>query len=127
MLKTQGIANVDIFGGYEKELQIIIDKNKLDQYHLSLGEVIATLQKNDSEYAVGFVTNEAHRYLLKSQGRRSQVAKLKALPLSKNIKLSDVANIYFGHYENTAAYYGNGKPAIALSIQRAISADVIQY
>jgi len=125
LLKTKGIANVDIFGGYEKELQIIVDKKKLDQYHLSLGQVIATLQKNDSEYAVGFVTNEEHRYLLKSQGRRSQVSKLKALPLTQDVKLSDVAKIYFGHYENTAAYYGNGKPAIALSIQRAISADVI--
>ena len=126
LLKTPGIANVDIFGGYEKELQIIVDKDKLDQYHLSLGQVIATLQKNDDDYAVGFVTNQEHRYLLKSQGRRSQVSKLKALPLSADVKLSDVANIYFGHYENTAAYYGNGKPAIALSIQRAISADVIQ-
>jgi len=126
LLKTKGIANVDIFGGYEKELQIIVDKEKLDAYHLSLGQVIATLQKSDSEYAVGFITNQEHRYLLKSQGKRDKVAKLKALPLSPDVKLSDVADIYFGHYDNTAAYFGNGKPAIALSIQRAISADVIK-
>jgi len=126
LLKTKGVANVDIFGGYEKELQIIVDKNRLDQYHLSLGNIIATLQKNDNEYAVGFVTNEAHRYLLTSKGKREQVESLKALPLSADIKLADVAKVYFGHYENSAAYYGNGKPAIALSIQRSISADVIQ-
>jgi multidrug efflux pump subunit AcrB len=58
LLKTKGVANVDIFGGYSKELQIIVDKKKLDSYHLSLGAVIATLQKNDNEYAVGFVINE---------------------------------------------------------------------
>jgi len=126
LLKTNGIANVDIFGGYEKELQIIVDKEKLDRYHLSLGEVVATLAKNDNEYAVGFVQNQEHRYLLKSQGKRDKVSKLKALHLTPDVKLSDVAEIYFGHYDNTAAYYGNGKPAIALSIQRAISADVIK-
>jgi len=126
LLKTKGVANVDIFGGYEKELQIIVDKEKLDAYHLSLGTVIATLQKNDNEYAVGFISNQEHRYLLKSQGKRNKVDRLKALPLSSDVKLSDVAEVYFGHYDNTAAYYGNGKPAIALSIQRAISADVIQ-
>jgi len=125
LLKTPGVANVDIFGGYKKELQIIIDKDKLDAYHLSLGQVVATLAKNDSEYAVGFVSNEAHRYLLKSQGKRDKVSLLKALFVTPDVKLSDVAEIYFGHYENSAAYYGNGKPAIALSIQRAISADVI--
>jgi len=31
LLKTKGVANVDIFGGYQKELQIIIDKDKLDE------------------------------------------------------------------------------------------------
>ena len=125
LLRTDGIANVDIFGGYEKELQIIIDKEKLDTLHLSLGQVIATIQKNDNEYAVGFVSNEAHRYLLKSQGKRSKVEKLKSLPLTPDVKLSDVAEVYFGHYENSAAYFGNGKEAIALSIQRSVTADVI--
>jgi len=126
LLKTQGVANVDIFGGYEKELHIIVDKAKLDSYHLSLGEIIATLQKNDNEYAVGFVSNQEQRYLLKSQGKRDKVATLKALMLTPDVKLSDVAKVYFGHYENSAAYYGNGKAAIALSIQRSVSADVIQ-
>jgi len=126
LLKTKGVANVDIFGGYEKELQIIIDKEKLDSFHLSLGQVIATLQKNDNEYAVGFVSNEEHRYLLKSQGKREKVDRLRALPVSSDVKLSDVAEVYFGHYENSAAYFGNGKEAIALSVQRSITADVIK-
>jgi len=32
-----------------KELQIIIDKDKLDSYHLSLAQVIANIKKNDSD------------------------------------------------------------------------------
>jgi len=72
------------------------------------------------------VSNEAHRYLLKSQGKRDKVSALKALALTEDIKLADVAEVYFGHYENSAAYFGNGKSAIALSIQRSVSADVIK-
>ena len=126
LLKTKGVANVDIFGGYEKELQIVVDKQKLDIYSLSLAQVIATIRKSDNEYAVGFVSNSSHRYLLKSQGKRDRVDTLKSLMITPDIKLSDVADIYFGHYENSALYYGNAKPAIALSIQRSISADVLQ-
>ena len=125
LLKTKGVANVDIFGGYQKELQIIIDKKKLDSLHLSLGEVLAAIQKSDKEYAIGFMSNDEHRYLIKSQGKREQVETLKLLPLSPDLKLADVAEIYFGHYENSASYFGNGKEAIALSVQRSISADVI--
>ncbi len=126
LLKTEGVANVDIFGGYKKELQIIIDKEKLDSYRLSLGQVIATIQKNNNEYAIGFISNESNRYLLKSQGKRDQVSSIKSLQVSPNIKLSDIADVYFGHYENQSSYYGNGKEAIALSIQRSTTSDVIQ-
>lgn len=125
LIKSQGVANVDIFGGYEKELQIIVDKNKLDRYQLSLSEVVATLQKNNKEYAIGLISNQEHSYLLKSGGQKEQVSAIKSMPITTNIKLSDVAEIYFGHYENRSAYYGNGKKAIALSIQRTRTADVV--
>ncbi len=126
LLKTKGIANVDIFGGYQKELQIIIDKNRLDSLHLSLSQVIAAIQKNDNEYTVGFITNDQHRYLLKSTAKRDKVSQIKELNITPSIKLKDVAKVYFGHYENTAGYFGNSKEAIALAIQRSISADVIR-
>jgi multidrug efflux pump subunit AcrB len=126
LLKTPGVANVDIFGGYKKEVQIVIDKDRLDALHLSLGKVIALIKKNDNNYAIGTIENSEHRYLLKSSGKRDSIEKLKALPLTKDIKLGDVAKVYFGHYKNTATYYGNGKKAIALSIQRATTADVIR-
>ncbi len=126
LLKEQGVANVDIFGGYKKELQIIVDKDKLNSYHLSLAQLVAVLKKNDNEFAVGFVTNSKNRYLLKSQGKRDKVAKLKELNITPNIKLKDVAKVYFGHYENNSGYFGNGKEAIALSIQRTTTADVVK-
>ncbi len=126
LLKTEGVANVDVFGGYQKELQILIDKHKLDTLQLSLQEVIATIQKSDRDYAVGFLSNEDSRYLIKSQGKQEDVEQLKNLPINSTVKLSDIADIYFGHYENNAEYYGNGKKAIALSIQRSSTADVVQ-
>ncbi len=125
LLKTEGVANVDIFGGYKKELQIVVDRDRLDALSLSLSDIIATLQKNSKDYAVGFVTSSEHRYLLKSNGKRDSIDTLKSLPITSDIKLSDVADVYFGHYENQALYFGNAKEAIALSIQRSTTADVI--
>ena len=72
------------------------------------------------------MTNDASRYLLKSPGRAENIAELKALHLTPAVTLADVSTIYFGHYENSAAYYGNGKEAIALAIQRGLDVDVIR-
>ena len=126
LIKIPGVANVDIFGGYQKEVQIIIDKKTLDRYGLDLGTVLGVLKQNDKDYAIGFITGEKNRYLLKSPGKEETVAGLRALRLTPDVSLGDVSRIYFGHYENTAAYFGNGKAAIALSIQRGRDADVIR-
>ncbi len=126
LLKLKGISNVDIFGGYEKEIQIIIDKKRLDELGLDFATTLAQIQKSSTDYTIGFITNTTSRYLLKSSGKKDSVNALKALHISPDIVLSDIANIYFGHYENSSAYYGNAKEAIAISVQRSINADVVK-
>ncbi|MCD6292101.1 MAG: efflux RND transporter permease subunit [Deltaproteobacteria bacterium] len=124
-IKLPGVANVDVFGGYKKELQIIVDKNKLDRCGLGIELVLATIQSDNRDYAIGFMTGDENRYLLKLPGRIESIKGLKDLRLSADVTLADVADIYFGHYENSAGYYGNGKEAIALAVQRGLDSDVI--
>ena len=126
IIKLPGVANVDVFGGYDKEVQIILDKNKLDQYQMNIAQVLAVLQANNRDYAIGFITNDRSRYLLKSPSRESSIAGLRKLSITPDVNLGDVATIYFGHAENTAAYFGNGKEAIAIAVQRGLNADVVR-
>ena len=124
-LLADGVANVEVFGGYKKEVQIILDKARLDQYGLGLNEVLATLQSNNKDYAVGFISNTREHYLLRSPGKEETIQNIRALSLTPYVRLGDVSKIYFGHYENNAAYYANGYPGIALSVQRGEDDDVL--
>ncbi len=126
LVKLPGVANVDVFGGYKKEIQIIVDKQKLDRYRLGIGAVLAVLQANNRDYAIGFISGDKSRYLLKSAAREESIDGLKSLQLTADVTLADVAEVYFGHYENSAAYYGNGKAAIALAVQRGLDNDVVR-
>ncbi len=126
IIKLKGIADVDVFGGYKKEIQVIVDKDKLDRYNLDITRVIAAIRANDDDFSIGFITSQKSRYLLKSKGKRDKINALKGIGINKDITLGDIAKIYFGHYENSAEYFGNGKKAIALAVQRAENADVIK-
>ncbi|WP_456386892.1 efflux RND transporter permease subunit [Desulfolithobacter sp.] len=126
LIKLPGVANVDVFGGYKKEIQVIVDKEKLDRYGLGIGQVLAILQANNRDYAIGFLINESTRYLLKSSGRADSIEDIRALRLTPDVILADVARVYFGHYENSASYFGNGREAIALAVQRGLDADVVR-
>ncbi len=126
LIKIKGVANVDIFGGYKKEILLEIDKKKVESYNLNLNQIVAVLSKNDKNYAIGFMDVPRGRFLLKLEGKKETIDNIKNISITPNIKLKDVANIHYGHYDNSAIYYGNDKPAIALAVQRSIDADVIK-
>jgi multidrug efflux pump subunit AcrB len=126
LIKLDGVANVDVFGGYTKEIQIIVDKDKLDRYGLGIGKVVAILKANNHDYTIGFLTSDTRRYLLKSPARQESIAGISGLRLGPDLTLGDVAKVYFGHYENSAGYFGNGRESIALAVQRGRDVDVIR-
>jgi len=87
-LKVEGVANVDIFGGYERELQIIVDKQKLDSYNLSLSQVVASVQKSNRDFALGFIQNSKENYLIGSYGKKHSVKEIKSIHITPTVKLS---------------------------------------
>ncbi len=126
LLKIPGVANVDIFGGYKKDILVVPNKKILDKYNLSTTNIIAALSKHNKDFAIGSVENNYSKVLLKIKGKRDILEKIRNIPVTPSLKIKDLANVYFGHYENTALYYGNSNPAVALAIQRESDADVVK-
>ncbi len=126
LLKVDGVSNVDIFGGYKKEVQVIIDKEKLEAFHISLAQLLGILSSNNKDLSAGFINNEKSRYLLKASLKRGTIDALKELYITPSVQLKDVAEVTISHYENSAEYFGNSKQAIALAVQRGESADIIK-
>ncbi|MRI58121.1 MAG: AcrB/AcrD/AcrF family protein [Epsilonproteobacteria bacterium] len=126
LLKVQGVANVEIFGGYKKEVIIKLDKAKLDSLGLTPAHVFAALSKNDKDFAIGYLDLHRGKFLLKAKNKRDILEKIKHIPVTPTTLLKDVADVTYDHYDNTALYFGNGKPSIALSVQRSTQADVIK-
>lgn len=124
-LKLEGVANVDIFGGFKKEIQVILDKHKIDSLNLGFSNIIQTIQNHNKDYAIGSMENETNKILIKSTNQKDSLKDLSMLEISKGVYLKDIASINFTNYTNSASYNGNGKNSIAMAIQRNLSADVI--
>jgi multidrug efflux pump subunit AcrB len=73
LIKIKGVANVDIFGGYKKEILLEIDKKKVESYNLNLNQIVAVLSKNDKNYAIGFMDVPRGRFLLKLEGKKETI------------------------------------------------------
>ncbi len=125
LLGVAGVANVEIFGGYKNELQITLNKQKLDALNISFGDVVGAIKNSNKDYSIGAIDDGESRFLLKSANQKEQIYAISNIPITNSIFLKDIATIGFDFSKNQALYFGNGKEAIALSIQRGLESDVV--
>jgi len=130
LLRLPYVANVEVFGGYHREMKILVNPDKLHRYHLALVDVIAAVRHENLNIPNGLMVNRHHQYLIKTSGEYFAIDRIGNIVLGRGgkepIHLRDVAEIKRGYKERTAAYHGDGKPAIALNILRAYGGNTLK-
>jgi cobalt-zinc-cadmium resistance protein CzcA len=66
--QVPGVAAVTNFGGITTQYQIELDPKKLDQYNLSLGDIIHTIEKNNSNVGGSILTRGDLGYVVRGIG-----------------------------------------------------------
>ncbi|GMB00998.1 efflux RND transporter permease subunit [Pelosinus sp. IPA-1] len=123
LLRVPGIAQTEVFGGYQPELSIAINPDALARYGLTIGDVAAALNANNVNVPNGLIIKQGSQFLLKTQGEFKKPADATNIIVAHrqngDIYLRDVAQVKFGMAEPQSAYRGNGQQAVGMSILRA--------
>src|SRR3990172_1603132 len=69
LLSVPGIADVNVFGGEVRQLQIQIDPDKLRRYELSIEDVTAAARQATGIQGAGFIENSNQRITLSTRGQ----------------------------------------------------------
>ena len=125
LLSNPDIGNVEVFGGYESSINIEVDPFKAKKYNIDFDKIAKALQTLNRDMPVGFVKGENSFYTITFYGEKDEIERLKQITVLPNVRLSDVANVSWSYAKRTSGYIGNGKPAIALAIQRAPGGSVL--
>ena len=125
LLSNPEIGNVEVFGGYQSAINIEVDPFKAKKYNIDFDKIAKALQTLNRDMPIGFVKGENSFYTITFYGERDEIAKLKQLTVMPNVRLSDVADVSWGYMKRRSGYIGNGKDAIALSIQRSPTGSVL--
>ncbi len=100
ILSVPGVADVNVFGGEVKQLQIQIDEEKLREYDLGINEVAEAAKKATGIFGAGFIENNNQRLTLSITGLPEQKDELEQVVVKHidglSITLGDVANIDYG-------------------------------
>lgn len=100
ILSVPGVADVNVFGGEVKQLQIQIDPERLLKFGLGINELIEAAKNATGVFGVGFIENQNQRLTLNVTGLPNQKEELANVVLKHkdgiSITLGDVASIDFG-------------------------------
>lgn len=122
LLRSGEIANAEVFGGYQPEIQVTVDQDRLNRFGISLAEIMAAVSAQNQNIPQGMVTSKGGQFLFKTEGAAQKVHELRDLVVARrdngSIHLRDLAGIEPGVQEPQSAYHGNAKEAIGINILR---------
>ena len=132
-LNIEGVAAAEVGGGLIREIQIIIDQEKLAATGFSLEDIINTFKKENIDVASGTLFMHNRQLSTRTQGRFNNVDEIKNLPLLNSsmkqideaIRLGDVADIIDTHKDEELRIRLNNVPGIKISIQKQPQANTV--
>ncbi len=125
LLRNSAVGNVEVFGGWQSAITIKVDPFKAKSHGVALDKIATTIRALDRDLPVGFSKGEESFYTITFYGERDRVETLQNLSLAPNVRLSDCATVKWDSQTRFSGYLGNGKPAIAVAIQRAPGGSVL--
>ncbi|MCI0642570.1 MAG: CusA/CzcA family heavy metal efflux RND transporter [Gemmataceae bacterium] len=120
MRTVKGAAEINSWGGFEKQFQIRLDPNKLDRHKLTFDEVIEAVKKNNRNVGGGNIRHRNQMLLVTGIGRVENVEEIKGIVITSQdgvpIKIEDVADVEIGHEIRRGAVTANGQGEVVLGL-----------
>jgi heavy metal efflux system protein len=135
MLKTiPGVNEVNSFGGYIKQYQVVVDPDKLLKYDLSLSGVEEALRQNNRNVGGNFLQTDSQQSLIRGLGLLQSVEDIRTIVLKSEhgvpVLMGDIADVRVGEAVRQGASSKDGKGevvgGIVMMLRGANSREVVR-
>ncbi|MDJ0704522.1 MAG: efflux RND transporter permease subunit [Leptolyngbyaceae cyanobacterium MO_188.B28] len=120
LTQVQDVQAVSIFGGYRRQLQVIIDRQKLAAYGLSILQVRDAIDANNVSQGAGVLTRGDTEILVRTDERALDAYAVMDYPILEQngrvVYVRDVATVKDTFEERRSGYRYNGEAALAVNV-----------
>src|SRR5690606_16654833 len=122
LLTIDGVASVDVSGGLIREIQLVLDQERLRSYGLTVSQVIEAVRAANQDVAAGRVTSPTREVAGKTTAKYRSIDDVKnvllTVPGRGRTPLSEVAQVSDTHREQRIWARLNGVPAVKISVRK---------
>lgn len=127
--RVQGVAQVNLVGGQEREIQVSLDAAKLKGFGLSIPQIQQAVLSSNLDFPTGNIKTRENSTLIRLSGKYKDVQELRNLVVSSQngiqIRLSDVADVQDSQKEVDKISRVNQQSSIILQVVKQSDANAV--
>jgi HAE1 family hydrophobic/amphiphilic exporter-1 len=127
--RVPGVANSNVFGGREDELQVVVDPHQLAARQLTIMDVRRVLRQQNNDVSGGDLWEGKRRYVIRTMGQFRSPERVANVILARRdgspVYVRDVAEVRLAHKKPTGLVKNFGTFCIAVNCVRETGANVL--
>ncbi len=129
LLSVPGVAAVEVMGGHLRQFQVQLDPERMAALGVTLGEVLAAVERSNENAAGGFVTQGSIEWTVRAIGRAANVGDLRATVVAVRentpVLLGEVAEVREAPAVRRGMAHGLGSEIVSCRISKQFGADTV--
>ncbi len=117
---VKGVAEVNAFGGFEKQYQVLVRPDALVQFGLTLQQVLGAVAANNLNAGGGYITQGAEQLVIRGVGQVQDLDGIRSVVVSSRggtpVLVSDVADVVIGSTIRQGAVTKDGQGEVVTGI-----------
>lgn len=130
LMAIPGVANVAIWGQRDRQLQVLVDPDRLRDHRLTLDEVIRVTRDAVMPAAGGFVETANQRLSVTHVGSVRNADELRNVPVALRggapLALGRIAEVTEGHQPPIGDAVINDRPGLLLIVEKQLGANTLE-
>ena len=128
--RTEGVADLFIGGGIEKEMHIIVKPESLAAYGLTITDLINVLRAENINISAGTLGVGRRDYRIRTVAEFKSPEDIENIVIRstgyQRIKVADLAEVSFGYEKLNAAMLHRGREGIAIGVKPEPNANILE-
>lgn len=127
LLKIEGMAEVNRFGGVDRQIEVILDPARMQSFGVTASQINAALRQSNLDAAGGLAEVGGTRQSLRVLGNSDTAYQLSQTQVQlgggRTVRLADIARVRDGYSERTSISEVNKKEVVNFAMSRARGAS----
>ncbi|AGC44739.1 RND efflux transporter [Myxococcus stipitatus DSM 14675] len=128
--RQQGVGSIDIIGGREREIQLVVDPDRLRGFGLAISDVSQAVRAQSLDVPGGRTMDGGRERVLRLTSEAKSVDEIRniiiASPNGAPVRVRDVADVVDGPEEARGAAKNGERSAVALVVRKQSGSNTVQ-